>query len=81
MAAPASAALDWPVPPACLLCGTPTPEPGCCSATCASRAHLEVQRNAARLRTAALTAEDRRALAERNGRLTSILLQWQRKAG
>ncbi|MFA9431876.1 hypothetical protein [Egicoccus sp. AB-alg2] len=64
-------------PQACLVCGMETLAAGCCSSACAARAHQELGRNAALLRSRRLTPDDRRALAERNGRLSSALLRWQ----
>jgi hypothetical protein len=70
----------------CVVCGGPSEQPeGCCSLTCARRAEHELRANTGRIRRVngdPGAADLRRAIAERNGRLTSALLRWRpRPAG
>jgi hypothetical protein len=64
----------------CVVCSREASQPGgCCSASCASQAHLELDRNARTLRhlTATREAAEARRVAERNGRLSSALMRWR----
>lgn len=65
----------------CVVCGGPSEQPeGCCSLECARRAEQELRANTARIRRVngdPGAVELRRAIAERNGRLTSALLRWR----
>lgn len=66
----------------CVTCGGALEVEGCCSSSCALEAHRECERNAAALRRGPIGADgdERRQLAERNGRLTSALLRWRAAA-
>ncbi len=65
----------------CVVCSGPSEQPeGCCSLECAQRAERELRCNTARIRRVngdQTAVELRRAIAERNGRLTSALLRWR----
>jgi hypothetical protein len=65
----------------CLMCGGTTDEVDtCCSLTCVRLAERELQGNASRIRHLGRqvgSADARRVLAERNGRLSSALLRWR----
>ena len=69
----------------CLVCAGPAAQPeGCCSATCADLADLELQATSRHLQGRAndladdaAGAERHRRLAERAGRLSSALLRWR----
>jgi hypothetical protein len=69
------------VPLLCVVCSGPSEQPeGCCSLDCARRAEQELWCNTARIRRAngdPGAVDLRRAIAERNGRLTSALLRWR----
>jgi hypothetical protein len=70
----------------CVVCGGRSEQPeGCCSLDCARRAEHELRANTGRIRRVngdPGAADLRRAIAERNGRLTSALLRWRpRPAG
>lgn len=65
----------------CLMCGGTTNEvDACCSLTCVRLAERELRGNARRIRHLGRqvgSADARRVLAERNGRLSSALLRWR----